>query len=103
MTLRLWNLAGVKLCFPQCRDFKCTKRALKLSGRDAWCMWTNEPCEPKSCNYAMCRKRQLLDNGVCGLSIKRRTRENIEPEDILQDEIKVSGKLMRKTGEKRIF
>ena len=51
----------------------------------------------------MCRKRQLLDSGVCGLSIKRRTRENIEPEDILQDEIKVSGKLMRKTGEKRIF
>lgn len=96
-------MAGVKLCFPKCRDFKCTKRALKLSGREAWCMWTNEPCEPKRCNYAMCHKRQLLENGVCGLSIKRRTRESTEPEDIFLDEFKVRGKIMRKTGEKRIF
>jgi len=91
------------LCFPQCRDFKCTKNALRLQGRSAWCMWTNEPCEPKSCNYAMCYKRQLLDNGVCGFSIKRKTRENVRPEDVFRDEFKVKGKLMRKTGEKKIF
>jgi len=51
----------------------------------------------------MCYKRQLLDDGVCGFSIKRRTREDIRPEDIFRDEIKVRGKLMRKIGEKRIF
>jgi len=51
----------------------------------------------------MCYKRQLLDNGVCGLTIKRRTQEESRPEEILRDEIKVRGKLMRKTGEKRIF
>lgn len=51
----------------------------------------------------MCYKRQLLDNGVCGFSIKRRTKEDVGPEDIYRDEIKVKGKLMRKTGEKRIF
>jgi len=66
-------------------------------------MWTSDPCEPKSCNYAICSKRQLLDNGVCGLSIKRKTQESTRPEDIFRDEIKVRGKLMRKTGEKRIF
>ena len=66
-------------------------------------MWTSDPCEPKSCTYAICRKRQLLDNGVCGLSIKRKTQESTRPEDIFRDEIKVRGKLMRKTGEKRIF
>lgn len=91
------------MCFPQCRDFKCTKNALRFQGRTAWCQWTNEPCEPKSCNYAMCYKRQLLGDGVCGFSIKRKTRENIKPEDTLRDEIKVKGKLMRKTGEKKIF
>lgn len=96
-------MEGVKLCFPQCRDFKCTKKALRYQGRTAWCQWTDEPCEPKRCNYAMCNKRQLLDDGVCGLSIKRKTQENIEPEDTLRDEIKIKGKLMRKTGEKRIF
>lgn len=69
----------------------------------AWCDWTSEPCDPKSCSYAMCYKRQLLDNGVCGFSIKRRTQEGVRPEDVFQDEIKVRGKLMRKTGEKRIF
>jgi len=51
----------------------------------------------------VCSKRQLLDNGVCGLSMKRRTQEDTRPEEYLRDEIKVSGKLMRKTGEKRIF
>lgn len=51
----------------------------------------------------MCYKRQLLDNGVCGFSIKRKTRENVRPEDVFRDEFKVKGKLMRKTGEKKIF
>jgi hypothetical protein len=51
----------------------------------------------------MCSKRQLLDNGICGFSIKRKTQESIEPEEILQDEIEIRGKLFRKMGEKRIF
>lgn len=96
-------MAEVKTCFPQCRDFKCTKKALRQRGRIAWCLWTEEPCDPKSCNYAMCFKRQLLDDGVCGFSVKRRTQEDTRPEDIFRDEIKVRGKLMRKTGEKKIF
>lgn len=66
-------------------------------------MWTNDPCDPKGCTYAICHKRQLLDNGVCGLSIKRKTRESTRPEDVFRDEIKIRGKLMRKTGERTIF
>ena len=96
-------MAGVKKCLPDCRDFSCTKRALRMRGREAWCEWTSEPCDPKGCNYAMCRKRQLLDNGVCGFSIKRKTRERTRPEDEFSDEIRVRGKLMRKTGERTIF
>ncbi len=51
----------------------------------------------------MCHKRQLLDNGVCGLSIKRKTKDEIRPEDMFRDEIPVKGKLAKKTGEKTIF
>jgi hypothetical protein len=74
-----------------------------MRGRNAWCEWTNEQCEPKNCNYAMCRKRQLLDGGICGFSIKRKTKESIRPEDVFSDEIRVRGKVMRKTGERTIF
>ena len=96
-------MSQVKICFPQCRDFKCTKNALRRKGRTTWCSWTDEQCDPKNCNYAMCYKRQLLDNGVCGLSIKRKTREGVKPEDVFREEIKVRGKLARKIGEKKIF
>ncbi len=96
-------MAAGKLCFPNCRDFKCTKRSLRIGGKEAWCEWTSEPCNPKNCNYATCYRRQLLENGVCGKTIKRRTREDSRPEDILGDEIRVRGKLLRKTGERTIF
>ncbi|MCW4036502.1 MAG: hypothetical protein NWE75_04850 [Candidatus Bathyarchaeota archaeon] len=96
-------MANVKRCYPNCRDFNCSKRALRLRGRNAWCDWTSEACEPKSCTYAMCRRRQLLDNGVCGRTIKRKTREEKSPEDFEEEEIRVKGKLYRKTGERIIF
>lgn len=96
-------MSGVKYCFPKCRDFKCTKRALRFRGGIAWCEWTNEPCDPKSCTYAMCYRRQLLENGVCGKTVKRKTRDDEGPEDFDEEEIRVRGKLMRKMGEKTIF
>jgi len=48
-------------------------------------------------------KRRILPNGVCAFSVKRKTREEEQPEDLLKEEIKVRGKLLRKTGEKRIL
>jgi hypothetical protein len=51
----------------------------------------------------MCHKRQLLDSGVCGLTVKRKTRDDTRPEDMFRDEIRVRGKLAKKTGEKSIF
>ena len=96
-------MSGVKKCYSKCRDFKCNKRALTFRGKTGWCNWTSEPCSPKSCTYAMCYKRQLLDEGVCGLTIKRRTREDIRPEDILKEEFRARGKMAKKTGERSIF
>jgi hypothetical protein len=51
----------------------------------------------------MCQKRQLLENGVCGLTVKRKTQDDLRPEDMFRDEIRVRGKLAKKTGEKSIF
>ena len=96
-------MSGVKRCFPDCRDFKCTKRSLSIRGREAWCEWTGDECTPKGCNYATCYRRQLLETGVCGKTMKRRTREEYDPDDLFPDEIQVRGKLMRKTGERSIF
>jgi len=48
-------------------------------------------------------RRRLLPNGVCASSIRRRTREEEQPEDIGKEAIKVRGKLYRKMGEKRII
>jgi hypothetical protein len=96
-------LANVENCYPKCRTFKCTKRALTFRGKTSWCNWTSEPCDPKGCTYAMCYKRQLLENGVCGLTVKRKTRDTSRPEDMFKDEIPIRGKLAKKTGEKSIF
>jgi len=35
--------------------------------------------------------------------VKRKTKDNLRPEDILKDEIRLRGKLARKTGERSIF
>lgn len=96
-------MAGVKNCFPKCRDFNCTKRSLRFRGSEAWCEWTSEPCDLKGCTYAMCYKRQLLENGVCGMTVKRKTRDDRGPENFVDEEIRVRGKLMRKMGEKSIY
>jgi hypothetical protein len=66
-------------------------------------VWTSDECTPKGCTYATCYRRQLLENGVCGKTMKRRTQEDYDPDDLFQDEIRVRGKLMRKTGERSIF
>ena len=96
-------MATSELCYPKCRTFNCTKRALTFRGKTSWCNWTSEPCNPKGCTYAMCHKRQLLETGVCGLTVKRKTNDQLRPEDMFQDEIHVRGKIARKTGEKSIF
>lgn len=96
-------MSGAQNCYPRCRDFKCTNRALSFRGKTSWCNWTNEPCEPKGCTYAVCLKRQLLENGVCGLTIKRKTRDDIEPEDMNVNEIQLRGKLAKKVGDRTIF
>ena len=62
-----------------------------------------EPCTLKNCTYAVCRIRQLLNDGVCGKAIKRKTREDTRPEDFYDEEIRVKSKVMKKMGERDVF
>lgn len=96
-------LDQAKRCSPRCDDFACAKRALRTDRGSNWCTWINEPCNPVTCTYALCMKKRLLPNGVCSISIRRKTTEKEQPDDILRNEIKVKSKVLRKTGEKSVF
>jgi len=96
-------LSSVKPCFSRCRDFSCTKRAMSFRGKSTWCTFTEAECEPTKCTYAVCYKRQLLDDGTCGFTIKRRTQEDSEPENFRLPEIRAKGKLAKKAGERDIY
>lgn len=50
----------------------------------------------------MCVKRQLLPEGICGETVKRKTTEK-KPEEVVGPTIKLRGKTLRRIGEKEIF
>jgi len=47
----------------------------------------------------MCIRERLLSNGVCGLSVKRKTDEEAAPEAIRMNDVKLRGKLLRRFRE----
>lgn len=71
-------------------------------GNSVWCRLTEEECEISNCSYAMCARRRLLPGGICGETVKRKTRET-EPEEVMIPAVKLRGKALRKVGEKEIF
>jgi len=94
-------LSEVKYCFAVCDFFRCAKKAAVCRGNEVWCTWTDEKCDVSNCSYAMCMKRRLLPNGVCGETVKRKTAEK-EPEEI-SPPVKLRGKIIKKLGEEEIF
>ncbi len=78
------------------------KSALEYHRDRVWCRWTEEECNVSNCSYAICAKRRLLTNGICGETVKRKTAEK-EPEEILSPVVKLRGKAFRKIGEREIF
>jgi len=95
-------LAQVKTCSPTCQSFKCAKNATVYGKEGVWCRWTEETCDVANCTYALCVKRRLLPKGVCGETIKRKTVEK-QPEEIVDQPVKLRGRALRKIGEKEIF
>ncbi|MBS7634449.1 hypothetical protein KEJ34_02985 [Candidatus Bathyarchaeota archaeon] len=95
-------LSEARRCFSKCNRFKCGKNFLIFRGKTPWCRWTDEPCNPSNCNYAICVNRRLLPGGICGETLKRKTVDrNLEDEMI--PSIKVRGKTFRKIGEKELI
>jgi len=65
-------------CEPDCPFFVCKQRALTKRGSSSYCRWVDDLCNVKSCAYASCAKYVLLPDGLCGRSIKRKTKEALE-------------------------
>jgi len=95
-------LSATKYCSPKCGMFKCGKKSVIFRGNSAWCRWTDEYCEVSTCSYALCAKRRLLPNGVCGETLKRKTVET-SPEEVPIPSVKLKGRALRKIGDKDLF
>jgi len=48
-------------------------------------------------------KKRLLPDGSCAATIRRRTQDDEDPDDLLKTEVKARSKLLRKTGERKVL
>ena len=92
-------MSGPSPCTPSCKFFRCAKKALARRGDKFWCLWANDECDVSNCAFAICAKRKLLPGGICGETVKRKTKE-VGPEAI--PAIKVSPRILKKLGEEEI-
>jgi len=83
-------------CLQQCEYFRCGQKAINFLGKKVYCRWADDDCAGSSCNYAICVRGRLLSNGVCGLKIKRKTREDFDSSLEKGLEIKLKGKILKK-------
>ena len=95
-------MAQTKDCYPACQFFKCVKNSAFNRHDSVWCRWTEEMCNVANCTYALCVKRRLLPRGICGETVKRKTVER-EPEEVINQSVKLRGKALRKIGDREIF
>jgi len=65
-------------CDPQCRFFICKHKALIRRGKESYCRWVDDICDVKTCAYSSCMRSILLPDGLCGMTVKRRTRDELE-------------------------
>ena len=94
-------MSGVKHCFPSCEFFRCAKKSAVPRGNNVWCAWAEEECSIANCSYALCMKRRLLPNGICGETVKRKTTEKGVEEIGLP--VKLRGKIVKKLGEDELL
>ncbi len=91
-----------KKCSPTCKSFKCLQNSASYQRNIVWCRMTEENCKVENCTYAMCFKRRLLPQGICGETVKRMTVER-KPEDIPDRSIKLRGKALRRIKDDDFF
>ncbi len=59
-------------------------------------------CDVANCTYSLCLKRRLLPKGICGETVKRQTVEK-DPDELIDEPVKLKGKALRKLGEKEFY
>lgn len=92
-----------KRCDPLCEFFLCEQKALSMDQNLVFCKWCEDECQGPSCNYASCTKGKILANGLCGLTIRRGTKDLDEEELETIQGIEVDGKLSKRLGDREIF
>ena len=93
-------MAQSKSCFPSCPSFRCGKNVAWFKRDGVWCKDGDEYCSVVKCTYAMCNKRRLLSQGICGETVKRKTVER-QPDDFFKDDlplkyVPLKGRALRK-------
>lgn len=95
---------GERHCSPRCEFFKCGQRALIFRKDTVYCRWADTNCTGPTCNYAICARGHLLPNGVCGLTVKRKTVEETEPEDVTVGvKMRLRGKVRQRLRDEDLF
>jgi len=87
---------STKKCYPECDSFRCQQRALTFRKRRAYCRWADDFCEGPTCNFGSCSRGRMLADGTCGFSIKRRTKEAQQFDDIGKIEVPMTSKVLKK-------
>lgn len=93
---------SVRYCSPKCEFFQCGQRAKYFKGEKVFCRWADDECHPTRCNYASCIRGRLLANGVCGLTVRRKTIEKEAPEEILPA-VKLRSRVLRRINETDLY
>lgn len=81
-------------CVFYCKFFRCQRRALIYRGNRGICGLTTDICTPTKCIYASCViNRYIAPQGLCGLSIKRKTRDIVPKKMVELPENRFKGKI----------
>jgi len=72
-------------------------------GQRLYCRWADDDCSGPECNYVICLQKRLLAGGTCGLTVRRKTKEELAPEAVQGVDIRVKGKLLRRFREDDLF
>jgi len=92
----------VRYCNPKCEFFQCGQRANYFKGEKVFCRWADDECHATRCNYTSCIRGRLLANGVCGLTVRRKTTEKEALEEA-PPTIRLRGRVIRRIDEREIF
>lgn len=81
-------------CVSFCKFFRCQRKMLITRGNRRICGLTGDDCDPRNCVYASCVINRYIPNqGMCGLMIKRKTRDLIPEKLVDMPENRFKGKI----------